>query len=121
MQLEEMANALANRGVQNKEMFHQNFEKLLKEHSVKKEVYILRGEIVWTDGVKPGHSTQLSLNWKTSTHTRSSCRNSTVKRWKLYCTWSNSTMRRWKLYQGSLLFQKIEFFIKADIRGWSFL
>ena len=46
MQLEEMANALANRGVQNKEMFHQNFEKLLKEHSVKKEVYILRGEIV---------------------------------------------------------------------------
>ena len=35
--------------------------------------------------------------------------------------WGNAVSSHRGFQQGSLLFPKIEFFIKADIRGWSFL
>ena len=61
MQLQEIAKDLANLDLENKERFCEIVDQLLKDHPMERGVFILRGEIVHSQGVKPGHSMQLSL------------------------------------------------------------
>ena len=61
MQLQEIAKNLANLDLENKERFCEIVDQLLKDHPMERGVFILRGEIVQSQGVKPRHVMQLLL------------------------------------------------------------
>ena len=59
--LESIAKALGRLDLENKALFYGIYSTLLKQHPLKKKAFIVRGEIVRSDGVKPYHGVQLAM------------------------------------------------------------